>query len=79
MVGLESLAVPVIAGIIGYILRHTNVFGQGSAAPTVTAPLAPAHPILAELARIVQAAVQSALTQPAPTSTAVAPTTQSHS
>lgn len=74
MTGLESLAVPVLAGLIGYVLRHVNVFGQGGGAPPLATPVAPAHPVLAELERIVVAAVRDAVAAPAPSSTAVTPT-----
>ena len=51
---IATLFVPIISGIVGYLARHVDLFGQGKSLPAATAqPVQSAHPALTELARLV--------------------------
>lgn len=51
---LSSLLLPFVFGAIGYLIRHVNVFGQGTALPPATAPAAQgSHPVLDALASLI--------------------------
>lgn len=52
---VAHLFLPVIAGLIGYLVRHIDVFGQGGTLPSPTAATAQSpHPVLDALAALIQ-------------------------
>lgn len=51
---VESILLPIVMAVGGYLVRHLDLFGQGGggASPTA-APTPAAHPILTALAALV--------------------------
>lgn len=51
---IASMLMPMVCGCIGYLVRHVNVFGQGSGGTSPTAAPAPtAHPVLDALVSLI--------------------------
>lgn len=75
---LSSLLLPIVCGAIGYLIRHVNVFGQGTTLAPATAPANQgSHPVLDALAALINERISQRSAVASNVSTPTVPSAQS--